>query len=89
MPAPHRQDRHLGSATLTVAGRSLAAVLPVIAFPYPEPDSLYLDCDRVPGFRPGPFNSLPTPEKLALMVRRGIQWLPEALEALLGQLLEI
>lgn len=89
MSAPHRQDRHLGSATLTVAGRSLAAVLPVIAFPYPEPDSLYLDCDRVPGFRPGPFNSLPTPEKLALMVRRGIQWLPEALEALLGQLLEI
>lgn len=89
MPVPHRQDRHVGGATLTVAGRSLSAALPVVAFPYPEPDSLYMDCDRVPGFRPVPFNGLPTTDKLALMVRRGGQWLPKALEALLGQLLEI
>lgn len=80
---------YTGSASLEVVKRNLGASLPVMEFMYPSPGSLFIDSDRIPGFKPLPFNALPLEEKMALMVRSGSQYLPDSLAAHIAQLLAL
>lgn len=77
---------YTGSASIQVIEGALDAVLPIVTFPYPEPESLYIDSDRIPGFMPCPFNALPTDDKLGLLVRSGLKSMPKNLESCIGKL---
>lgn len=88
-PAKLRQDRHQGSASLSIADHQLQASLPIIPFDYPEPGSLYLDTDGIPGYAPLSFNAQPFEDKRLHLLRSGDRWLPEALALALNRILAI
>ncbi len=76
-----------GSASLKITQGNLDASLPVIEFTYPSPGSLYIDPDRIPGFSPLPFNALSLEDKMGLLVRSGIRYLPDPLTFAIKRLL--
>lgn len=78
-----------GSASLEILKGRLVSALPAIEFTYPEPESLFIDPDRIPGLLPHPFNMLPLEEKMALLVRRGSCYDPDALSSVLNRLLQL
>lgn len=84
---PRDAINYTGSASLQIVKRKLSASLPVIEFMYPAPGSLFIDCDRIPGFEAQPFNSLTLEEKMGLLVREGGQYLPEAMERHINRLI--
>ncbi len=85
--APKRHIHYTGSASLEIKGHALDAVLPVVEFSYPEPGSLYLDVDRIPGLMPCTFNALPTEDKMKLLLRRGSRHVSANLSECFGRLL--
>lgn len=78
---------YTGSASLEIIKGNLTCSLPVIEFPYPEPGSLFVDTDRIPGYAPFSFNTLSGEEKMGLLVRRGARYLTDSLSGILDRLL--
>ncbi len=89
---PHRSGQRLinyaGSASLQLGEGILEASLPVVVFPHPEPESLYIDSDRIPGYMPAPFNQLSLQDKLKMLIRSGHRYIPENLSSCICRLMQ-
>lgn len=83
-----RIANYTGGASFQLSNGSFEATLPVMPFPYPEPGSLYLDPDQIPGYISVLFNQLPVHNKLALLLRSGNRYIPENLESCIRRLME-
>lgn len=88
-PTSQRTVNYIGSASLQILHGNIEATLPVIEFEYPVPGSLYIDSDRIPGFSPSAFNTIPFEDKSRLMVRKESSYLPNALTDSINRLLTL
>lgn len=80
---------HCGGATLELDQHDLRAYLPVLQFDYPAKNSLYLDCDAIPGYTAMSFNEHTLQEKSGFLLRTNNSDLTASLSSALSKLMAL